>query len=208
MRTPHGTPPFRLGAQAEQPAVFPGTTGSPPVMTSHCIHLLPHPLLSMAAAIVCDEGIPPGMSAAKARQVGEIPGRMWAAALCNLVLQLPLGPKTTQSAREHLRLKAPQGLWQAPYVTGAENCPRTGQDADAVPSPLDAAIPMQCSHAPCLKLRGISQGLVQNLHLVRPCGTGCNSEGMGSAGCSLPPLSSILSRKLRWQGHFSSPPSL
>lgn len=146
---------------------------------------------------------PPGMSATKARQVGvRSQGECGAAALCNLVLQLPVGPKTPQSAREDLRLKAPQGLWRAPYGTGAENCPRTGQDADAVPSPLDAALPMQCSHAPFPKLCGISQGLVQSLHLVWPCGTGC------SAGCSLPPLSSILSRKLSRQGHFSSPPSL
>ena len=50
----------------------------------------------------------------------------------------------------------------------------------AIPSPLDAMLPMQCPHAPFRKLRGIPPGLVQSLHLVWPCGTGCNSEGMAA----------------------------
>ena len=37
-------------------------------------------------------------------------GEYGAAALGNLVSEMPLGPKTVQSAREGLRLKAPQGL--------------------------------------------------------------------------------------------------
>lgn len=184
MRMPPGTPLFCPGIQAEQPAVFSGMTGVPcgditlqsPLSSSVPTHSCPRLQPSFVTRVL------PRVCATKPCQVGvRSQGEYGAAALGNLVSQLPLGPKTVQSAREGLRLKAPQGLWQTPYATGAQNCPRTGQDADAVASLLDAMLPRQCSHAPFLKLRGISQGLVQSLHLVQPCGTGCNSEGMGSS---------------------------
>lgn len=172
------------GAQAAQPAVFSGLPGVP------CADVTLHsPLSSSSPTPSCprlqpssvSKVLPPGMSVPKPCQVGVRPqGEYGAAVLGNLVSQLPLGPKTAQSAREDLRLKAPQGLWRTPYATGAENCPRTGQDADAIPSPLDVMLPMQCPHAPFRKLRGIPPGLVQSLHLVWPCGTGCNSEGMAA----------------------------
>lgn len=123
------------GAQAAQPAVFSGLPGVP------CADVTLHsPLSSSSPTPSCprlqpssvSKVLPPGMSVPKPCQVGVRPqGEYGAAVLGNLVSQLPLGPKTAQSAREDLRLKAPQGLWRTPYATGAENCPRTGQDADA-----------------------------------------------------------------------------